>query len=223
MWVIGAALSVPLSGCDLLQDWLHGHVGGGGGWTDDGSSEDTDANGDTGQDTAGDSGVLDTGASEDTGDTGGDTATSDTGGGETGGGETGETDHQGGCTYTQGFWKTHGPVPVGNNDNEWPVTSLSLGTTNYTDLQLLSILNTPPQGNGLISLAHQLIAAKLNVANGADDTDIASTIAAADALVDGLVIPPVGSGSLSPSVTSGLTDALDDYNSGNTGPGHCED
>ncbi len=73
----------------------------------------------------------------------------------------------GGCTYTQGFWKNHGPNPSGNNQNEWPVTSLTLGSVSYSDLELESILNTPVGGNGLISLAHQLIAAKLNVANGA--------------------------------------------------------
>jgi hypothetical protein len=125
------------------------------------------------------------------------------------------------CTLTQGYWKTHGPIPLGNNTNTWPVTSLMLGTVSYTDLQLLSIFNTPPAGNGLLSLAHQLIAAKLNIIRGADDSAIAATIIAADTLIDGLVVPPVGSGSLNPSATSALTDALDDYNSGLTGPGHC--
>src|SRR5262249_55866514 len=72
------------------------------------------------------------------------------------------------CTFTQGYWKTHGPIPTGNNTNVWPVNNLTLGTVNYTDLQLLSILNEQANGNGLISLAHQLIAAKLNIANGAD-------------------------------------------------------
>jgi hypothetical protein len=32
----------------------------------------------------------------------------------------------------------------------------------------------------------------------------------------------VGSGSLAPSATSALTIALDDYNSGAKGPGHCD-
>jgi hypothetical protein len=127
----------------------------------------------------------------------------------------------GGCTYTQGYWKSHGPIPLGNNTNQWPVTSLSLGGTTYTDLQLLSIFNPPGAGNGLITLSHQLIAAKLNVANGASDTAIAATIAAADALIGGLVVPPVGSGSLSNGSTSALIAALTSYNEGATGPGHC--
>ncbi|MEO6000460.1 MAG: hypothetical protein ABIN89_26690 [Chitinophagaceae bacterium] len=126
------------------------------------------------------------------------------------------------CTYTQGYWKTHGPVPTGNNVNEWAVTSLTLGTVNYTDLQLQSIFNTPAAGNGLIALAHQLMAAKLNVAKGADATAIASSITAADALIGSRVIPPVGSGSLAPSATSTLIEALANYNEGATGPGHCD-
>jgi hypothetical protein len=135
-----------------------------------------------------------------------------------------------GCTYTQGFWKTHGPVgcATGNNTNKWwdatnnvAVTSLTLGSVSYTDLQLCSILNTPAGGNGLISLAHQLIAAKLNIANGSSATSIQSSIDAADALIGSLVIPPVGNSSLAPSVTSSLITALTNYNEGATGPGHC--
>jgi hypothetical protein len=127
------------------------------------------------------------------------------------------------CTLTQGFWKTHGPegCVTGNNSNEWPVNNLTLGTVNYTDLQLCSILNTPAAGNGLIALAHQLIAVKLNIANGADGTAVAAAIAASDALIGGLVIPPVGAGELIPALTSGLTTALANYNEGATGPGHC--
>lgn len=127
------------------------------------------------------------------------------------------------CTLTQGYWKTHGPSPTGNNENEWPVSSLMLGSVNYTDTQLQSIFDAAPAGNGLISLAHQLIAAKLNVANGADDSAVASAIADADALIGSLVVPPAGGGFLAPSVTSTLTGILDDYNSGVIGPGHCGD
>jgi hypothetical protein len=129
----------------------------------------------------------------------------------------------GGCTYSQGYWKTHGPQGCNpaSSGNTWPVTNLTLGNVNYTDLQLCSILNTPAAGNGLISLAHQLIAAKLNIANGADGSAIAQAVASADALIGNWVIPPVGSGSLSPASTSALITALTSYNEGATGPGHC--
>jgi hypothetical protein len=134
-----------------------------------------------------------------------------------GGGDTG-------CTFTQGYWKTHGPegCATGNNTNQWPVTSLTVGTVVYTDLQLCSIFNQPAAGNGLLTLAHQLIAAKLNIANGADGSALGTTIADADALIGGLVIPPVGSGSLAPSATSSLTAVLDSFNKGEIGPGHCQ-
>ncbi len=117
------------------------------------------------------------------------------------------------CTYTQGFWKTH--------PDAWPVSVLTLGTVTYTKTELLDILSTPAGGNGLLILAHQLIAAELNIANGADPTPVASTIAAANALIDGLVIPPVGSGFLDPSAVNALKDVLDSYNNGSLGVPHC--
>lgn len=88
------------------------------------------------------------------------------------------------CTFTIGYWKNH--------PSAWPVSSLVLGSASYTASQLLAILAEPVVGNGLISLAHQLIGTRLNIANGASPTSIAASIAAADALIGGLVGPPVG-------------------------------
>ena len=126
-----------------------------------------------------------------------------------------------GCTYTIGYWKTHGPGAKGNNRNMWKLTSLSLGSVLYSDVQLMAIFNTSVKGNGLIALAHQLIGAKLNLANGSSSSAVASFIAQADALIGGLVVPPVGTGSLPTSVTSGLVTKLTQYNEGALGPGHC--
>ncbi|MBI5169554.1 MAG: hypothetical protein HZA61_08710 [Candidatus Eisenbacteria bacterium] len=117
------------------------------------------------------------------------------------------------CTYTQGYWKTH--------PEAWPVSSLTLGTVSYTKTQLLAILAQPVQGNGLVSLARQLIAAKLNLAAGASPSAIASIITMADGLIAGRVVPPNGSGSRTTSSTSVITQALDDFNNGLSGPGHC--
>ena len=130
-----------------------------------------------------------------------------------------------GCTYTQGYWKTHGIVPVGGNSNQWTLTSLDLGTVNYTDLQLLSIFNQAAAGNGLVALSHQLIAAKFNVnKNGAASTDpgVLADIAAADALIGNKIVPPVGAGYLAPAVSSPLTTALTNYNEGTRGTNHCQ-
>jgi hypothetical protein len=126
------------------------------------------------------------------------------------------------CTYTQGYWKNHGPAGCANgkNSNMWPVSSLMLGTVSYSDAQLCELLNTSVSGNALISLAHQLIAAKLNVANGADATAVAAAIAAADALIGNGVLPAASASSS--EAISALIEALTDYNEGTTGPGHCD-
>jgi hypothetical protein len=117
-----------------------------------------------------------------------------------------------------------GPNPKGGNAYTWPepprTAGLSLGTVPYTPVELESILRQAVAGNGLVSLAHQLIAAKLNVANGADPTDVEEAIEDADDLIGARVIPPVGSGSLTPSEVSALVETLTDYNEGAIGPGH---
>jgi len=112
---------------------------------------------------------------------------------------------------TQGFWKNH--------PEAWPAscTPMLLGTVSYTKTQLLSIYNTPAAGNGLIFLAHQLITTKLNICNGSDASSISATVSAADALIGGLVVPPIGGGFIAPSSASGLTATLDDYNNGKSG------
>mgnify|MGYP000256380566 CR=1 FL=1 len=91
-----------------------------------------------------------------------------------------------GCTYTQGYWKNHGPGS--RQGNAWPVDELPIGAVRYTDDQLMRILRQPVKGNGLVSLAHQLIAAKLNIANGASNESILETIMAADQLIGPLVV-----------------------------------
>ena len=119
------------------------------------------------------------------------------------------------CTYTQGYWKNHPDV--------WPLQSLTLGAVSYNASQLLQILDRPAQGNGLVILAHQLIAARLNIANGADPTAIQQSLIDADNMIGGLIVPPIGDGYLSPGQTSGLTDTLTEYNEGTIGAGHCND
>jgi hypothetical protein len=117
------------------------------------------------------------------------------------------------CTFTLGYWKNHTGV--------WPVSNLTLGTVNYNATQLLQILNQPAQGNKLTILAHQLIAAKLNIANGANPATVSTTIANADALIGNLVVRPIGTGNLPSSPAVGYANTLDDFNNGLIGPGHC--
>jgi len=92
---------------------------------------------------------------------------------------------------------------------------------NYTAAELLLILKTPPQGRRIVILAHQLIAAKLNLAHGASPASIAATIANADALIGGQVCPPIGSGSVGNQPAIDYANTLDDFNNGLIGPGHC--
>jgi cysteine-rich repeat protein len=109
------------------------------------------------------------------------------------------------CTWGLGYWKNHPAA--------WRTTTLALGTLAYSQEQLLAILHEPVEGNGLVSLAHQLIAAKLNRLEGAEDvTD--GALAYADALIGGNVVPPIGSGSLLPEDTSTTTTVLDAFNKG---------
>ena len=117
------------------------------------------------------------------------------------------------CTLTQGFWKNHEEV--------WPVEELILGGVTYTKAELLVILRTSPKGDATYILIHQLIAAKLNVAAGADPAAIETTLVEADAW---LVANPLGSDPGNPERGEGIALAalLDDYNNGVTGPGHCQ-
>jgi hypothetical protein len=146
-----------------------------------------------------------------------------------------------GCTYTQGYWKTHGPlndtrykdpgqggqwheactVPTGYS---WPLDPVKLGANvYYSSAQVCAIFNTSAGGNGLISLAHQLIAAKFNAEkNGAVPPEVQGWMNAADALIGNLVVPPAGAGWLAPGTTGALTGHLTDYNEGNAGVGHCD-
>lgn len=119
------------------------------------------------------------------------------------------------CVSGQGYWK--------NTSDPWPVESLMLGNVPYSKTELLSIFNTAPAGNGLITLAHQLIAAKLNVANGAvPTTEIQDSIDAADSLIGDLVVPPVGGGSLAPGATGALVTALEAFNNPDEGISYCQ-
>jgi len=87
----------------------------------------------------------------------------------------------------------------------------------------MTILDNPAQGNGLVILAHQLIAAKLNIANGADPSAVQQALTDADNMIGASVVPPIGNGYLPAEQTGDLTETLTEYNEGTIGPGHCND
>jgi hypothetical protein len=145
------------------------------------------------------------------------------------------------CVIDAVHWPTEGPPGCAVfTRNQWPVTSLTLGTVPYADLELCQILKTPENGNGLIALAKELIAAKLNQVSTSNQLQqygvalcagytceqvamIARCIADADALIGGLAVPPIGTGFLDPSVTDSLTTCLHTYNARTFGVDGCPD
>lgn len=79
------------------------------------------------------------------------------------------------CSRTQGYWKTHPYV--------WPVQQLQLGAVTYDWIPMLRMLMSSARGDASLILAKQLIAAKLNVANGVTSGSMNTTIAVADMLL----------------------------------------
>jgi hypothetical protein len=146
-----------------------------------------------------------------------------------------------GCTRTQGYWKTHtkhgpapfdeawyllaGPVPDGTQPTGADVPFFETGLSYY------EILWTDSKGgNAYIILAHQYIAAQMNILNGASAP--AEVIAAMDAALvllsnyaGALDIPKKIDKKNNPDrdLALQLAGLLDSYNKGVIGPGHCDD
>lgn len=138
-----------------------------------------------------------------------------------------------GCSLTIGFWKTH--AGFGPQDNVVsPLLPLWLGTAGGTksievsdstiarDILTQHVYGEP--SNGITKLYAQMLGAKLNFANGADDGAVAAAVAAADAFLanhdwnnwDGL-------DKATQKQVNGWKSIFDDYNNGIIGPGHCGD
>lgn len=80
------------------------------------------------------------------------------------------------CPRSQGYWKTHGV--------RWPVASLQVGCQTYTNAEALALLSSPVRGDASLTLAKQLIAAKLNVVNNAYEwPSIVAVIEQADTIL----------------------------------------
>ncbi len=126
----------------------------------------------------------------------------------------------GGCTLTQGYWKTHsvnGPAPY---DDTW--AQIGEGTTFFqSGKSYYDVLWTPPAGNPYYILAHQYIAAELNQLNGASiPADVLDAFEDATAWFENHIRPRpkqirryyLGGPRPSPQ-----------YNEGAVGPGHCDE
>ena len=136
-------------------------------------------------------------------------------------------DEGGGCTLTIGYWKTHagfGPqddmvtqyLPIMVGDEEVIAAARVV--------EILSQTDCGGSSNGIVKLSAQLLGAKLNVANGASDFDVADVIAAADAFLETYDCEDWDSLAKSDKkMVLDWKDTLDGYNNGDLGPGHCDD
>jgi hypothetical protein len=127
-----------------------------------------------------------------------------------------------GCTFTLGYWKTHSQYgPAAKTDPTWAL--IGEDTAFYLSGQTwYQVLNTSSSGgNAYYILAHQYIAAKLNILSGAGST---AAVDAAIASAETFFSTYTPSSTLSKSVRQAAIAAagtLDAYNQGAIGPGHC--
>ncbi|MCK5124912.1 MAG: DNRLRE domain-containing protein [candidate division Zixibacteria bacterium] len=137
-----------------------------------------------------------------------------------------------GCTNTIGYWKNHagfGP----QDDMVTPLLPIWLGTDEGTKSIFVknartakAILKMKTFGhprNGITKLYAQLLAAKLNIAAGASDTDVENVIKKADRFLDNKSWKNwyKMSQKKKKRVLRWMK-KLDRYNNGIIGPGHCE-
>jgi hypothetical protein len=125
------------------------------------------------------------------------------------------------CTLTQGYWKNH--------EERWDdaadaMVFLTSDTFYNSDATYHAILTMPPKGgNAYLQLAHQFIAASLNL-NGASAgvAEVDDAIAGASAYFAGEAAGiPKPSGDTRAQLQAWAT-VLDDFNNGRIGPGHCD-
>ncbi len=117
------------------------------------------------------------------------------------------------CPLSQGYWKTH--------TSQWKVTSLSLLPHNYSQSQLLALLNASSSGDASVILAKQLIAAKLNIANGSLTTPVSGVISSADAKLGsyGRIACKIKTSSPEGTLMTSWGSTLDKYNNNQLTPG----
>jgi hypothetical protein len=112
-------------------------------------------------------------------------------------------------TGTPGFWKNH--------PEAWPDAGVTIGGVYYSKETAIELMNMSVRGDKTFTMFDALVAAKLNVLAGNDDSCIASYIDQADAWMSAY---PVGSGvaaggSQSPwRVGNAISMMLDSYNNG---------
>ena len=132
-----------------------------------------------------------------------------------------------GCTLTQGYWKTHsslGPAPY---DDTWAQLSNGANTPFFlSGKSWYQVFWTPPAGNAYYNLAHQYMAVRLNILNGADAAAAQATLNSATTLFNTYTPAQVAVLKSTNAVRKqfvNLAAILDSYNNGYIGPGHCSE
>jgi hypothetical protein len=131
-----------------------------------------------------------------------------------------------GCTLTQGYWKTHssyGPAP---SDDNWNLVGGPNTPFYFSGKSWYQLFWTPPAGgNAYIQLAHQYMAAKLNILSGASTTSaVDAAITAAEAFFNNPANVPNGAlTKAQQQILRGYAGTLASFNEGAIGPGHCQD
>jgi hypothetical protein len=136
-----------------------------------------------------------------------------------------------GCTLTQGYWKTHSTYgPASKPDASWNLLPGGAGPTTVFFLSGASwyqVFWTAPAGNQYYNLAHQYMAARLNVLDGASaPASVATAIASATTLFQTYTPAQIGALKGSNSLRQqfvALAGTLGSYNEGQIGPGHCDE
>jgi uncharacterized repeat protein (TIGR01451 family) len=135
-----------------------------------------------------------------------------------------------GCTLTLGYWKTHnvsfwGGVPA---DDTWLLIGPLAELTPFYlsgDTWFGLFWTSPEGGNAYYQLAHQYMAAKLNILNGASaPASVTSAITAAEAWF--AATTPAQAAELKGKAAKDVrtwASTLAQYNEGLIGPGHCDE
>ena len=129
-----------------------------------------------------------------------------------------------GCSLTQGYWKTHSKYAGAKKyDATWALIGEDTPFFSSGKTWFEAISTSSAGGSAYYILAHQYIAARLNIAGGTSSTP-AVNVALAGATAFFSTYTP--SSTLSATVRAqaiAYAGTLADYNEGRIGPGHCPD
>lgn len=116
--------------------------------------------------------------------------------------------------------------PAGPYDDGWKNVGPDEEATLFfnSNISWYNVWWTAPAGNKFYNLAHQYMAAKLNVMNGASSTAaVDAAIAGAEALFNSLGAGSTTLTNAQKAQATAWATTLDNYNKGLIGPGHCTD